>query len=277
MKKFSYLLLFILYSCTSHSQLEVIANLPKKLREVSGNQIVANSNLIWMHNDAGNSPIIYGVSTTGNIVRKVVLNALNTDWEDITSDDEGNLYIGDFGNNDLGRKELNIYKISNYELLTKEQITPTRITFEYPNMDNEEMRYNAEAFFYFHNNFYIFTKSSPKQNVGESLLFKVVVSKEKQTAIYMGKYRFCSGNSCRITAATISPNKKEVVLLTHQELFVFSNFTDDHFFGGTLNTIKLINNTQKEGLCFKSDNKLYITDERTKNKGGNLYLYAFKK
>jgi hypothetical protein len=34
----------------------------------------------------------------------------NIDWED-TKDKNGNLYVGDFGNNDNERKDLCIYKI----------------------------------------------------------------------------------------------------------------------------------------------------------------------
>jgi hypothetical protein len=32
------------------------------------------------------------------------LQTANIDWEDITKDKDGNLYVGDFGNNDNERK-----------------------------------------------------------------------------------------------------------------------------------------------------------------------------
>ena len=39
-------------------------------------------------------------------------NALNIDWEDLTSDSIGNIYIGDFGDNKKERKTYVIYKVN---------------------------------------------------------------------------------------------------------------------------------------------------------------------
>jgi sugar lactone lactonase YvrE len=40
-----------------------------------------------------------------------VENAENNDWEDITKDIHGNIYVGDFGNNDNDRQNLSILKL----------------------------------------------------------------------------------------------------------------------------------------------------------------------
>jgi hypothetical protein len=76
-----------------------LADLPRDLNEVSGNQTLPHSKLIWIHNDSGNASKIYGVSRKGTIVKELTIDAVNQDWEDITRDEKGNLYIGDFGNN----------------------------------------------------------------------------------------------------------------------------------------------------------------------------------
>jgi sugar lactone lactonase YvrE len=85
--------------------------LPKDLKEVSGNETIRNSNLIWMLNDGGNESKIYAVSEQGKIKREVYIKNKNHDWEDLTSDEKGNIYIGDFGNNLSKRKNLTILKI----------------------------------------------------------------------------------------------------------------------------------------------------------------------
>jgi hypothetical protein len=54
----------------------------------------------------------------------------NIDWEDITKDKDGNLYVGDFGN-DNERKDLCIYKIDKKSLTTKAPFQPTKF-FAYP-------------------------------------------------------------------------------------------------------------------------------------------------
>ena len=92
--------------------LTVVADLPKKLKEVSGIETVKGSNLIRMLNDGGNKARLYGLSTKGKIKKELKIDARNNDWEDLTSDDEGNLYIGDFGNNRSDRKNLAILKVN---------------------------------------------------------------------------------------------------------------------------------------------------------------------
>ena len=36
-------------------------------------------------------------------------------------------------------------------------------------------------------------------------------------------------------------------------------------------TLEFNHTSQKEGVCFKDENTLYITDEKARGEGGNLY------
>jgi hypothetical protein len=150
-------------SCQKVGQLHILANLPNKLSEVSGTEVLENSNLIWMINDSGNNPKLFGVSKNGKIKKEIKIKSKNTDWEDLTSDEKGNIYIGNFGNNANTRKSLRILKIE-HSSLKKKSAKVKEIAFEYENQEkfppkNESLFFDAEAFFYFKNNFYIFTKS----------------------------------------------------------------------------------------------------------------------
>ena len=58
---FSLIFLVVLLSCNT-GNLAVIADLPNKLNEVSAVETTTQSNLIWMLNDSGNSPKLYGVN-----------------------------------------------------------------------------------------------------------------------------------------------------------------------------------------------------------------------
>lgn len=83
----------------------------KKLFEISGIEFDKSGNL-WAINDGGDAPTLYHVERTGKIKRKVtVTNAKNIDWEDMTQDDFGHFFLGDFGNNSNTRKWLTIYKM----------------------------------------------------------------------------------------------------------------------------------------------------------------------
>ena len=77
-------------------------DLPDVLREASGLVYRAPDSL-WWHNDSGDDPILYRTDLSGQILeQRRLVGARNADWEDLTVDPAGRLYVGDFGNN-LGR------------------------------------------------------------------------------------------------------------------------------------------------------------------------------
>jgi len=70
------------------------------IREASGIvQSRRHPGIFWVHNDSGNRPALFAVRRDGSLVHEFAVAALNVDWEDIAIDDEGQLYIGEIGNN----------------------------------------------------------------------------------------------------------------------------------------------------------------------------------
>ena len=102
-------------NCQNPGKLHVVTDMPVSLKEESG--IVAfDKTSVWIVEDSGNHDKIYKVDFNGDILKEFkVKNAKNTDWEDLTKDKKGNLYIGDFGNNYNIRKDLTILS---YPILT---------------------------------------------------------------------------------------------------------------------------------------------------------------
>ena len=132
MKKLLLLLWLFTPSCKT-GNLTVIADLPKTLKEVSGIETIKDSELVWMLNDSGNKAHLYGLNLKGKIVKELKIDAKNNDWEDISADNQGNIYIGDFGNNQNTRKNLAILKVKKSDLNnTSEKIKEERIHFYYP-------------------------------------------------------------------------------------------------------------------------------------------------
>jgi hypothetical protein len=71
------------------------------IREASG--IVASRRyrgIFWVHNDSGNPPFLFAVRRDGSLVREYTVGVPNLDWEDIATDDQGHLYLGEIGNNE---------------------------------------------------------------------------------------------------------------------------------------------------------------------------------
>ncbi len=252
----------VLFTACHTGKLDVIADLPNSLEEASAVEKVSGSNLLWTIEDAGNKNNIYGFNTKGKLIKDIdISNSSNIDWEDLTSDNEGNLYIGDFGNNSKNRDDFTIYKVSD---LKNDKTTAERINFTLPKKVNSE---DFEAFFLYNNFFYIFSKENKS-----SILLKVPNKIGKHTAILVENFNL-DGKHHKITSADISDNGEIIVLLNHDKLWKISNFKGDNFFDGNIDEQKFDHDSQKEGICFKNNNTVYITDEKDKSEGGNLYTF----
>lgn len=279
MKKYSLLLsFFILISCVSQEfkMLEITGNLPNSLKESSGIENLNGSDNFWMINDSGNSNELFEVSETGKIQQVIkVKNAKNKDWEDLATDGQNKLFIGDFGNNGNNRRDLAIYTVS-ISSINNGEVVAEKITFHFEDQEKfppkkRERNFDVEAFIYMNGYFYLFTKNRSSHFNGIAKLYKIPAEVGNHTAQLISEFITCvDSNTCLITSATISNNNKELVLLTHDKLFLFTNFKEDDFFNGSVSEINLYHNSQKEAVCFKGDD-IYITDEFTKNNRGNLY------
>jgi hypothetical protein len=273
-------LVFLLQSCANHGQLNHIVNLPKKLKENSG--IVSYSKeTVWFIEDNGNSDNIYKTDFKGNIIQQFdIKNAKNIDWEDLTKDKQGNLYIGDFGNNSNDRKDLVILKLPNPELEKGAKINTEVIRFYYPEQkefppSENELLYDAEAFFHYQGHLYIFTKNRTNPFTGKTLIYQVPDKKGNYEAKLVGKINLCDDwDTCRITSAAISPDSKTIVLLSYGKLWTLRNFSMDALTEGNLKEIDLGVRTQLESVCFTSNNTLLLSDEVRDDTGGNLYSYV---
>lgn len=270
-------------ACQSHSQkLDILATLPKEIKEASACEISKASPLIWTIEDQKNDPVLFGFDEKGNLKKKIkITNVENNDWEDLTSDDEGNLYIGDFGNNDNERTNLMIYKINAADLDKHQAEASEIISFYYPEQTEfppkkKDRVFDVESFFFYQNKFYLFTKNRSSKFDGTTVFYEVDnVSGQKLPAKKISSFVTCDTfNHCAVTSAAISPDKKKVAILSSDKVWIFTDFKGVDFFSGKSEKIELDHFSQKEGLCFKDDSTILITDEAAKK--GRSYLYQLK-
>lgn len=285
MKKF---LLFcfigISISCQDFGKLKILASLPLALDEVSGMEHLANSDLVWMVADAGNARTVFGIDPSTEAVKKTITidNAKNRDWEDLADDGKGTLYIGDFGNNNNARKDLVIYTIPNLVSIEGDRTTATKTSFsledqtEFP-PKKRERNFDIEAFIYFKEHFYLFTRNRSSKFDGTTKLYKLPARAGTFEAEYIDSFKTCKDPSdCDVTSAAIDHENGTLALLTYNKVFLFRNYTGDRFFEGTVEEIKLGHKSQKESVSFKDATTLYIADERNGYVGGNLYELSIK-
>ncbi len=269
---------------TTTCELELIAHLPKSAKEISG--MIFTTEGFWVHNDSDNGPYIMLMTAEGLIKTvKKITHAVNFDWEDIAADREGNLFIGDIGNNINIRRTLQVYKVANPLKNSEMRVPAEIIEFNYPSQKsfppkNNELIYDAEALIYFNDSLFIFNKNRSLPYDGYVRVYKIPAKPGKYQAqladsIYLGGKN--SFNSW-ITGADISKDGKRLALLSSDKVWVFENFKGSHFFKGAIHLIKMNHFSQKEAICFDDKNDLVIADELFENiMGGNLYRLILKK
>lgn len=122
---------------------ETLGIVEPPLYEISG--IAASINYpgyFWVHNDSGNSPIVYLVDEDMKIILSIELtNTSNIDWEDIAClrspyDGKVYIYIGDFGDNAAVRNQVRLIKIAEPEGVSIDTLTE-RLRLE--NADHESI------------------------------------------------------------------------------------------------------------------------------------------
>ncbi|AXO81259.1 hypothetical protein DZC78_12955 [Olleya aquimaris] len=254
--------LALLFMSCNTGKLTVVGSIDSDLQEASAAQLVNTSDLLWTIEDAGNKNNVYGMDLKGDIIRDIdISNIKNHDWEDLASDTDGNLYIGDFGNNSRKRKQFFIYKIENIANIDDKTNAKT-ISFTLPkNIKSEDF----EAFFLWNDSFYVFSKENKK-----TMVIKIPNQIGSHEATYLTEYKL-KGKDTRVTSADISPDGKTVVLLNHDRIWTLTNFKNDAFFDGTVQKIDLKHDSQKEGVCFKNNSTIYITDEDSGKEDNNIY------
>ena len=257
----------IAISCQSLGQLQFLADITNSLEEVSAVEIIPNSDLFWTIQDSGNDSKLYGLDTKGNISQEIIItNVSNIDWEDLTSDKLGNLYIGDFGNNNEKRKHFRILKV-NFIDLSKKNVESEIIEFTLPEKQDSK---DFESFFLLNDNFYLFSKETKK-----FIVLSVPNKSGKHVARLVTTHNL-DGKHNRITSADISSDGSTIVLLNHDKLWKLSKFKSNDFFNGKIEEQSFDHNTQKEGICFRSKTEIIITDERKGSEGGNIYGYILE-
>lgn len=235
------------------SSIQMIGTLPEEVNESSGLQYDEVNGQFISHNDSGSEPILYFHARDGVLQsQKTLSNVANKDWEEITLDNNGHIYLGDFGNNRQNRKDLVIYKVGRDEKVSE-------IKFKYGNQEkfpSSPPIFDCEAFFWHQDSLYLFTKSWEKD--------------KKLTQLYVvgdqeGTYTLYPKDSLRlptsVTAADISKDGKSFVLQTYGKAVFFAIENGNVDFSKPLFCRKT-RRKQTEAITFTAINELLFTNEQ---------------
>ena len=278
----SLIIIFLLWKAFLNYDNKLLS-VSSELGEISGIEYDKDGNL-WAINDSGNSTEIHQIDSLGQIHRSIeITNAKNIDWEDLTQDDFGHFFVGDFGNNSNKRRDLTIYKIEN-PIDIKTTVTEAEIIrFKFSDQDldntNDSIKnFDMEAFIFYKGRLYLFTKNRTKPFDGYTNLYRMEDYASNQRAQKVSRFKTCQAGKyqCWITGAAISPNRKTLALLGSNKIWIFKNWKGDDFFSGEVTDIDLGLITQKEAITFMNDSLVVIADENFRGIGGNLYAYPIE-
>lgn len=269
----------LLSTYLTHAQTPILtdlADLPASIIETSGLENGPNG-CFWTHNDSGNSAELYCVDTLGTIQRTVsIIGDSNTDWEEVAKDQQGNLFIGNFGNNQLNRTDLHVVKIPSIDTCTGTTFVTDTINFFYPDQSSipptgNYGNFDMEAMFHYQDSLHLFSKDRSDPSTGYTKHYTLpsvggtyVANLKDSFNVESTSYIFS------VTAADISEDGSQVALLSSNKIWLFRNFSGTDFFGGDVTELTLSIFSQKEGMCFRNE-FLYITDEESFGLGGKMY------
>jgi hypothetical protein len=253
--------------------------LSAELKEISGLEKFNDSILIAI-NDSGNSPELFFIDLNGEIIKKTfVSNALNIDWEDLTIDDEGNLYIADVGNNSHLRNDLCILKLNAQQAFTSDSISAEKIYFTYTNqLDFSEnyvaQNHDCEAVFWFEDSLHLLTKitTKSKKDYWYNGTSDYMLSTNPGMHSVKSNTHYWTGGDNRLKhqVTACDSHNNDLAILTYGFVYFYQIGSPKVI---KREPIKFKRLTQKEALVYFSDSKMYVAAEKNWLLGGP-FLYT---
>lgn len=250
------------------------------INETSGLEVSSvNTGVLWLHNDSGDSPRTFAISSKGELLGEYTLSgAAAVDWEDMAlgpGEKVGKpyLYLGDIGDNPSSRSNIMVYRVaeptvSATQSPVKETLSGVEtLTFEYP-----DGAHNAETLLV-----------DPK--TGD--LYIVAKTGALPAGIYRSAAPQAPGTTrtltkigevslgVNITGGDISDDGTEVLLRTYTAAYLWhwpSGASLAEALSGTKCMVPAATEPQGEAISFEPKTKNYYTlSEKTSQP---LYLYT---
>ncbi len=232
-----------------------------------------SNSLFIAHNDGGNNPTLFLIDSNCGIIKEVVVkNMANVDWEDVTLDDTGNLYIGDFGNNNHNRGDLRIGVIDNFASLSADSVNARFIEFTYEDQTSfpppqKDLHFDCESIAWFDDSLYLVTKNWSSPFSGLAKLYVIPAKIGTFEAKLVDSVNL--GTIKEIAWVTgLDIQQKELLLIGSAYAWQY-HFNERPRFDSLVRRYDVFPLSQKEAICFDGVDAI-VADESTGG-FGNLY------
>ena len=231
-----------------------------------------NANVLWLHNDKGDTSRVFAISTTGASLATFVLGGAEaSDGEDIAVGPgpiagAGYLYVGDIGDNSATSDTIEVYRVAEPEVIpSSAEVTLSgvdRLEFRYPGGQGE----NAETLLVdpTNGNLYVVTKS----DTGEARIYRAsppFVPLDRTTMTLVTTLQFGSAPLLGDPSATggdISPDGSLIAIRSYDAAYAWrrpAGTTVEEALATTPCALPIRAESQGEAFAFFSDGTGYFT------------------
>ncbi len=217
--------------------------------------------IYWVHNDSSSGSLIFAVRKDGSLLAEIPTGLTNIDWEDIATDNSGNLYLGDFGNFLNTRRDLAIHflKEPSLESEVRTKVEGTTYRFEYPDQTEfppKRRIYDCEAIFWAKEELFVLTKSLG-DTITRLYCFESLRTDEINRPKLVGEFNI----GPRVTGADATPDGQKLAVLTTSSVWVFERPKDSRNYLEGIATTMRISAGQCEAICWDDQETIIIANE----------------
>ncbi|MCX8054007.1 MAG: hypothetical protein N3B12_09375 [Armatimonadetes bacterium] len=224
-----------------------------------------NQDVLWIHNDSGDSARVFAISTTGaQLGVYCLLGAAAIDWEDMAVGPgpvpgESYLYIGDIGDNNAVRTTVSVYRVPEPTVsATQEPVTVNLNGVEKFTLKYEDGPRDAEVLMVDPTNgdLYILSK-----RVDRSKVYRVPAA-ELVSGSTITMHAVAQLPWGWATGGDISPDGKEILVRGYSNASLWRRPPGGNLweaFGGEYYSVPLPHQPQGEAICFDSNGSGYYT------------------
>lgn len=219
--------------------------------------------VLWTHNDGGGpkKQVLYAIDREGQTRAALpVTGATFRDWEDISIDDAGHLFLADIGNNDAKRDTLAVYQIDEPNPDTDSGAVAVKRKWE---LKFPEAPFDCESLFIWKDYGYVVSKvfkdaraqifRFPLQDTRTPLTLELVATTTIQSPV---------------TSGDISSDGKLLGLVAKDGAYVYRINGDVARVGQIRPDYVKLKDKHIEGCCFVPDGLLATSEER------EIYLFT---
>lgn len=257
---------------------ESCEKLGEELKEISGLALFQDTLLIAI-NDSGNKPILFYINFKGKVLHSCKLtNAKNNDWEDLSIDDKGFVYIADCGNNENKRLDLVILKVDANLAFVNDSLKAEKLNYTYEDQtafppSDEAKNFDCESIYWKNDSIFIVTKSYAKPWTGVSNIYGIAANGKQQIAVKCDSL-IIGESGWRLDAVTSADYKDN-----HLYVLTYNRMIDYERINGTFvkqGDYVFNDYNQKEAILSLSSNQFFVAAEKHKMLGGP-FLYTIRK